>query len=262
VSTETAMVLQRDIPITSMAEMQQAGELLARSGMFGINNPAAGFVVAMTCFQQRITPLDFSRTYHVVQGRPSMKADAMMAEFRKRGGKIKILKNTTEEAAAEFTFEGQTYNGIYTMADARRTCDCFDGGKKLKDNWEKRPDDMLWARLVSRSIRRLCPEINAGIYTPEEVEDFSPAAPASREPVAIDPVEAAKRVHAVVVEKAAPVAPQATDFTVCPVDGQMFGVKWDSMDAETLGLALSSLDLEAGYMEAIKTAIAAKTEGK
>ena len=168
-----AIAIRKNVamPIQSISDIQSVGAAIAQSGMFGINNAGAGLVVAMTCHSQGISLLEFSRTYHIVNGKPSMRADAMLAEYRKHGGKYVIVENSVNRAAAKFTFEGQEYLGEFTMDDAKATGDCMDKGA-MKYNWSHRPADMLWARMVSRSVRRLCPEIVAGVYTPEEVEDF------------------------------------------------------------------------------------------
>ena len=230
------------LPISSMADLAKAGDLLAQSGMFGINNPAAGFVVACTCHQQGITLMDFQRTYHIVGGKPTMKADAMLAEFRKRGGKVKIIENSVTRAAAELDFEGNTVTFEFTIEDAKRTGDCFDKGN-LKHNWEKRPDDMLWARMVSRSVRRLCPEIVSGLYTPEEMQDLEPDyhrhgnAPVA----AADVIERAKVVTAVEVNP-----------HVCPEGfGAFSGKPWDFMDTVMLEKAIASPKLTEDHKMAI-----------
>jgi hypothetical protein len=243
------------LPARTMGELAQAGQLLAQSGMFGVNSPAAGFVVAATCFQQGISLMEFNRTYHIVEGRPSMRADAMLAEFRKRGGKYRIVENGTERAEADFEFEGVAYKGVYTMDDARRTGDAFKGdGKTLKHNWAKRPEDMLWARMVSRSVRRLCPEIVAGIYTPEETEDFDDRQAPRAAPVAIDPAEAARRVVAETVPPPpfdAPFAnePAEIDFSVCPAGfGEYSGKLWSEFDADTLRAAAAAEGMDSGLL--------------
>lgn len=141
------------LPIAAVSDLQIVGNAIAQSGMFGSNNPGAGLVVAATCHSQGISLIEFIRTYHIVNGKPSMRADAMLAEFRKRGGKYAIIENSVNRAAAKFTFEGQEYNGEFSMEDAKRTGDCFDKGQ-LKHNWQHRPEDMLWARMVSRAVRR------------------------------------------------------------------------------------------------------------
>jgi len=249
---QTALAIRTPMPVGSMAELATAGELLAQSGMFGINNPGAGFVVAATCHQQGISLMEFQRTYHIVDGRPTMKADAMLAEFRKRGGKYKIVANDIDRAEADFEFEGVAFRGAYTMDDAKRTGDCFKSdGKTLKHNWEKRPDDMLWARMVSRSVRRLCPEIVAGLYTPEEVSDFNDAAQdaAPRQARVLTTEEVTQRVKPV-----QPVAQSPSiDYTVCPPGfGEFSGKPWADMDDETLAMAEKADGLTATHRAAIR----------
>lgn len=248
--------IERALPVTSMEELATAGELLARSGMFGIANAAAGFVVATTCHQQGISLMEFQRTYHIVEGKPSMRADAMLAEFRKRGGRCRIVENSVTRAAAEFEFEGQKVPFAYTMEDAQRKGDCYKGdGKTLKHTWQKRPEDMLWARLVSMAVRRLCPEINAGLYTPEEVADFDGAKPRS-EPKTIDVQEAARRMDPAAQT---PTEPEP-DYTVCPLEGEVdgksvAGMKWADMPNEWLFNALEVPSLPEEYKAVIRTLV-------
>jgi hypothetical protein len=47
------------------------------------------------------------------------------------------------------------------------------GKSGLKDNWRKFPRQMLTARCISEAIRLLMPQIVSGVYTPEEVQDFT-----------------------------------------------------------------------------------------
>jgi len=227
--------LPATLPVERMSDLQTVGEAIAASGMFGVKNAASGLVVAATCHQQGITLMEFVRTFHIIEGRPSMRADAMLAEFRKRGGKYRIIENSATKAEAEFAFEGHKYTFSYTIEDAHRTGDALKGDGKVKDIWKKRPDDMLWARLVSRSVRRIAPEIVAGLYTPEEVQDFAPDRNA--EPVALEPNDAQRRVS-----KAIPVEDPITP-DLCPIGGPDYvGKRWQDMDTELLNLALQSDD--------------------
>jgi hypothetical protein len=257
------------MPVANMGELIHVGQLLAQSGMFGITSAAAGFVVASTCHQQGISLLEFQRTYHIVEGRPSMRADAMLAEFRKRGGRYVMAENSAGRAAAKFEFEGNEYAFEFTIDDARRIGDAFKGdGKTLKHNWAKRPEDMLWARMVSRAVRRLCPEIVAGLYTPEEVQDFDDAAPRGGIPVVMPPEEAARRAKIVQAESAAAetVTVDAVDapgtvlsFYICPDGfGDFSGHSWDEMDDATLETAMVAEGLDDGHREAIREVLEAR----
>lgn len=258
------------LPTNNMNDLVRAGQLLAQSGMFGINNDGAGFVVAATCHQQGISLMEFQRSYHIVDGRPSMRADAMLAELRKRGGKHRIVENSVNRAAIEIEFEGQKLPFAFSMDDAKRTGDCYQkDGKTLKHAWAKRPEDMLWARCVSRAVRRICPEIVAGLYTPEEVADFSDP-PNRAAPVQIAPTVAAERARKPVTidaepvitdENMEPVETMLENATICPNGfGELSGVAWDDMEPEVLTSALESDDprLEPGHRMAIKEALARK----
>ena len=248
---ETGLVKVGDLPLTTLGELESAGKLLAQSGMFGVQNAAAGFVIAATCKQQGISLLEFRRTYHIVDGNPSMRSDAMLAEFRKRGGKCRILANDTKEAKAEFEFEGLKKVFAFTIEDAKRIGDCYKGdGKTMKYNWTKRPEDMLWARLVSRTLRRLCPEIVAGLYTPEEISDFDePKATANATPKSKVMPKAKPEPKTIDVE---PEQEPGPDYTVCPIDYDDYLNKpWTEFEREQLEKALES-DLPNEYKAEIQ----------
>jgi hypothetical protein len=124
------------------------------------------------------------------------------------------------------------------MDDAKRTGDAFKAdGKTFKHNWAHRADDMLWARMVSKAVRRLCPEIVYGLYSPEETGDFSQdrGAP-SREPIAIT-VETAKarQQQAQPKEEATIIEPVAVDYEVCPVKASAHcNMRWEDLSNATL----------------------------
>ena len=264
---ETAVAVRNiaALPMNSMGDLADTGALLAQSGMFGINNAAAGFVVAATCHQQGISLMEFHRTYHIVEGRPSLRADAMLAEFRKRGGEYEITENSITRAAAHFSFEGNERDFEFTMDDARRTGDCFKAdGKTLKHNWAKRADDMLWARMVSRAVRRLCPEINAGLYSPEEMQEGDGDA-AARPPMRVlTPEEVQTRIASAKTVTATLAATSATlpDCTRVPDGfGDVSGKPWAELDDDMLGIALECAELDAGYKAAIRLVLEERKGG-
>ena len=181
-SENTTLAVYQKItdPIQAAAVM---GHDMARSGMFGFTSDAQGAVCAMTCICEGITPIEFKRTYHVFpDGKISMRSDAMLAGFRtKAKGTHRIISRTTEKAAIELTLDGHKTEFSFTWAEAQdepfvRAKD----GKAFKTNWNtpRIRMQMLWARVVSDAVRAVAPEIVAGVYTPEEVQDFDNKAPA------------------------------------------------------------------------------------
>jgi hypothetical protein len=156
--------------IGDIATMAQA---VVKSRLF--NYDEAQLVTLMLIAQsQGIHPIKAAMRYSVIQGKPAMKADAMLSDFQTIGGTCKWITESSdcEKAEAIFTHpvhapDGQTVR--FTVEDARRA-------KLLKPDsgWEKYPASMLRARVVSSAIRMVAPGIVAGLYTPEEVADFAP----------------------------------------------------------------------------------------
>ncbi len=162
----------QNLPVASMGDLKALGEMLAQSGMFGCENAQQGMVLAMTCVQSGMTPLEFSRTYHIIEGKPSMRADAMLAKFVERGGKYTITERTAKRAAAVFESGSNKVEVEYALADAEAAGLTKNKKGETKHNWQAFTKQMLWARLVSDTVRSLDPGVNFGTYTPEEAQDF------------------------------------------------------------------------------------------
>lgn len=178
----TALTLSRANEIYAkienpMSAITDLGKLFHQSQIMGVSTPGDGAVLALTCMCEGITPLEFAKTYHIIKGRPSMKADAMSARFRQSGGKCRWINLGDEgkEARAEFSYDGQTLEIAYTIDDAKKVMGKDDKGKDRIDqpdsNWSKDRGAMLRARLITKAIRIIAPELIAGVYTPEELED-------------------------------------------------------------------------------------------
>lgn len=265
------------LAIRSVADLEAVGEKFEQSGMFGCTQKGQGMVLAMTCFAEGISPIRFNQTYHIIDGRVTMRADAMLAKFIERGGRFTIRERSANRAAALFELDGNALEAEYTMADARDSGICFGkDGKSLKHNWARFPKQMLWARLISDTVRTLAPGVNMGAYTPEEVQDFD-AVPPSRqaEPDAVQPIRARKTKAAQAepesepakqdpaAEPAAtpdPVEPEVVkdeDFGVMPA-GKHAGKPWSDFTADQLKSVLQSN--HAAFAEGHKAAVRAELE--
>jgi hypothetical protein len=152
-----------------LVAIETLGKAFQQSQLMGVTTPGDGQVLALTCMCEGITPLEFSRTYHIINGRPAMRADMMHAKFREAGGKVewKNVGDDGKRAEAVFSFGGQSLTVAFTIDDAVRML-----GEKIKkpgSNWASDPGAMLRARLISKAVRILAPEIVAGVYTPEDL---------------------------------------------------------------------------------------------
>ena len=155
--------------------IEQMGGMIATSKLLGCENPAQGRVMAMTCLAKGCDPLSLAQRYDIIQGKLSMKSDAMLAEFRSRGGKHRIIQRDSDGAVVELSIAGETQTFGLLWVDAQE--EDFTKGKKgeIKANYAtpRKRMQMLWARVVSDGVRAMCPEVNTGVYTPEEVNDFN-----------------------------------------------------------------------------------------
>lgn len=159
-------------PITAIKEM---GSMIAESGMFGCTKHEQGMVLAMQCMAEGKAPLELAKTYHIVEGKLSMRADAMLGRFLTTGGKVKWVKRDNTSVEAEFSYgDSQNIPISANLEEMKAIGVAVDKtGKNLKTNWARFPRQMLTARVISEGVRLLAPQLIAGVYTPEEVQDFS-----------------------------------------------------------------------------------------
>jgi hypothetical protein len=155
--------------LVSYSDLQDMAMNVVRSKMFpGITTPEAAITLMLLCQAEGLHPMQAMMRYHVIQGRPAMKADAMLAEFMRRGGTVNWLQWDNQACEAEFKSHGcpEGVKVRWTMEDARRA------GVVNNPTWTKYPRQMLKARVASDGVRMADPAVNQGRYTPEEVQDF------------------------------------------------------------------------------------------
>ena len=151
-------------------EMQQMAEVVASSKMFGFKNQQEALAIMLLCQGENLHPAVAMRDYHVIQGRPALKADAMLARFQAAGGRVDWQVYTDAEVTGLFSHPaGGSLKVSWTLAQAKSI------GIAGKDNWKNYPRAMLRARCISEGIRSVYPGCVVGVYTPEEVQDYSPS---------------------------------------------------------------------------------------
>jgi hypothetical protein len=160
------------------SEIAQMGTAIAKSGLFGMKTPEQAIALMLIAHAEGMHPALAARDYHVIQGRPALKADAMLARFHAAGGKVTWGDYTDARVSATFYHpQGGTVEIDWTMERAKAA------GLTGKENWRHYPRQMLRARVISEGVRTVSPGVAVGIYTPEEVQDFevAPARPPRRE---------------------------------------------------------------------------------
>ena len=154
------------IPFDQTKLMAQA---IAESKLFGIQTPAQALALGLLCQAEGRHPAEAARDYHIINGKPSLKSEAMLARFQQAGGKVDWHEYTHESVSGTFSHpQGGSLKVSWTMQDATRA------GLTGNPTWKKFPRQMLKARCISEAVRGIFPGVLSGFYAPEEVGEFTP----------------------------------------------------------------------------------------
>ena len=168
------------IPVNDIQTMAVA---VVKSGLFGMKTVEQATALMLIAQAEGYHPALAARDYHIIQGRPTLKAETMMARFQQQGGKVEWKTLTDKEVTATFSHpSGGSATITWTFEQAKQA------GLTNKDNWKNYPRAMLRARVVSEGIRTVFPGVVLGVYTPEEVQDI-PNPPQTRDMGRVDVVE-------------------------------------------------------------------------
>lgn len=130
------------------------------------------------------SPAESMSGIDLIQGKPAIGAHLRATRMRAAGYRWTIDK--LDATGCELTiYRGDEQLGrvVFTMADAKRM------GLAGKDNWTKQPEDMLFARTITRAQRRYAPEaLGAYVMDPDEAraaiesDRAAASAPAQQQP--------------------------------------------------------------------------------
>ena len=185
------------VPLEQIGMMAKA---VSDSGLFGIKSEAAAFSLMCIAQADGIPPIKAAVQYHIIDGKPSLKSEAMLARFQASGGSIRWKERTPQRCT--LWLEHPKAGEIEVTWDIERA---KAAGLAGRTTWKAYPAQMMSARCISEGIRALYPACVGGFYTPEEVRDFDAPQPESPKPA-----QAAK--SAMPNPKAAKPAPQEAEI--------------------------------------------------
>lgn len=144
-------------------------KVVVNSRMFsGYGTPEAAMLVIMAGREFGLGAMASLRSFHVVEGKPTMSAQAMMARCLEHPScklfRVIRSKCTHEVAVVEVQRREWSEPEVYTwtVEDAKRA------GLTGRQNWSKYPRDMLINRCIAEAARFTWPEVMAGVYSPED----------------------------------------------------------------------------------------------
>lgn len=156
---QSPSALSVDLP-----QLEQMAGYIVSSNFFGIKRKEDAITLMLLCLADGLNPIEAVRRYHIINGRPTMKSEAMLAEFQKAGGSVEWVDYSAECVTGKFiAADGSTITLTWDKAKAQRA-DLW--GKT--DTWRKYPDAMLRNRCISEAVRSVAPGVTNGIYTEDE----------------------------------------------------------------------------------------------
>ncbi len=111
-------------------------------------------------------PATVSKEYHIINGKPALSAEAMLARFQAAGGSINWTQKSDQACSAVFSHpQGGSVEIAWDVARATKA--------ELKSpTWKKFAQQMLSARVISEGVRSCFPGCIEGFYVAEEQEDI------------------------------------------------------------------------------------------
>lgn len=120
------------------------------------------------------------RSIYLVEGRPEMSAESMLSLIREKCPEAEVypVEMSPERVVMRVRRPPQAPEHVtvtVTIEQFQRVEVRVKGGGRDKltnrDAWKNYPEDMLWARCVSRIARRFFPDVIAGAYTIGEIQE-------------------------------------------------------------------------------------------
>lgn len=158
------------IPVSDMTVMADS---IVKSGFYGFKTKEQVMAVMLVAQAENKHPASVVQEYDIIQGKPALKSQAILARFQLSGGSVQWDVVTPKAVKGTFKHpQGGSLTVEWTIEMARQA-----GIYREGSGWSKYPEDMLRARVISRAVRSIYPACILGHYATEEVMDFDSPMP-------------------------------------------------------------------------------------
>ena len=156
--------------LVTVQDMGVMADAIVRSKFYGFTTKDQVIAVMLVAQAENKHVATVLQEYDIIQGRPALKSQAILARFQLAGGKVQWQEVGAKRCIGTFTHEsGGSITVEWTIEMAKEA-----GIYKMNSAWTKYPEDMLRARVISRAVRSIYPACILGQYSSEEVQDFEP----------------------------------------------------------------------------------------
>jgi len=159
--------------IVAVQDMAVMADSIVKSGFYGFKTKEQVMAVMLVAQAENKHPASVVQEYDIIQGKPALKSQAILARFQLSGGSVQWDELTPKRVIGTFKHpQGGTLTVEWTIEMARQA-----GIYREGSGWSKYPEDMLRARVISRAVRSIYPACILGHYATEEVMDFDSPMP-------------------------------------------------------------------------------------
>lgn len=163
-------------------QMVRMADSFAKSGFFGVRDKDQALSLLMYGQALQKHPAIVMMDYHIINNKIAKKADAILRDFQKSGGRVDWTKYDDEGVTGVFThpLSPTPVTVDWNMERAKKAGLATKNG----DMYGKFTRAMFRARCISEGVRTVAPDATEQMYTPEEIRDMEVTEIA--EPVSID----------------------------------------------------------------------------
>jgi hypothetical protein len=153
--------------LTTWQMMREQADVLVKSGFLpqAVNTPEKALAIMQKGKELGIPAMEALSSINVIQGKPSVSPQLMLALARKTG-ELEDLQMTgdAKRATVSIKRKGQTaYTTTFGVEEATAS------GLMAKDNYKKQPAVMFQWRALAANLRITFPDAISGLYTYDEM---------------------------------------------------------------------------------------------
>ena len=166
-TTELVNIKTGELDADTWSIMRQQAEVLVKSGFLpvAINTPEKALAIMQKGRELGIPPMEAMSSINVIQGKPSVSPQLMLALAR-RTGELEDIHMDVSDKVANVTVKRKGQSSYTTTFGIKEATDL---GLIGKDNYKKQPGVMFQWRALAQNLRITFPDAISGLYLVEEM---------------------------------------------------------------------------------------------
>lgn len=183
--SEKALIKQESkLPSVPSNEMEQLQLLIDSKALpANVKTIEQAFTIAQFGKELGMKAMQSFHQVYNIQGRLALSSKGLGALLWANGiqyktiqdfEKVLVSKDKDEKEIFDWFTTIEFYRGKIVETATFKWSEAVRAGWTDKDNWKKMPKHMLYARCLALGAQRIAPDKILGLYTVEEVVDFTP----------------------------------------------------------------------------------------